>query len=696
MWNGQTMKNSIEISNGCSPSQQNDNAAVRDIRKLIIDCCRQNGGGHGGSALGMMPLGVALWRHVMRYNPLNADWFDRDRFVLSNGHAAIFQYAMLHVTGYPAMKLDELKKYAGGKPVDQHGQWDRTICHGHPEIEVPGVEVSTGPLGQGIANAVGLAIASRNLAGTFNKQDHEIIQSRIYCVTGDGCLMEGVALEAIAIAGNLKLDNLVLCYDNNEITCDGPLDWISCDDTNAKMRASGWHVIDVFSGDTSVSDLVSALNLARSTKGKPTFINIRTTIGYGTAQAGTHKTHHSTYSEADAARYANQSNSATHQIPEETMAYFDHCKTQGQALELDWNERVELYCKAFPKEGKLLCDRMVGNNDNLETLLRKIDHLESGATREHNGMVFSQAINTCPSIIAGSCDLWNSGQLGDTSNRIFDENNPSGQIVRYGIREHGMASVANGIAAYSPGTFIPITSTFFMFYLYAAAGVRMGALSNLRVIHIALHDSIGEGQNGPTHQPVELDSLYRAMPNLLYIRPADGEEVIGAWLLASAAKESPTIISLARDNPETIVPNTSRDKVARGGYVIVNTPDAVVTLVSCGSELQFAVAAASRLTTDYLIPTRVVSMPCISVFEEQSQDYQDAVLSDSPHVVSVEAYVSTIWARFCTASVAMDSFGYSGAGRENFRRFGMDTDGVFNKLLRHLAGDSVRRWKLLK
>ncbi|KAK4933861.1 hypothetical protein LTR66_015855, partial [Elasticomyces elasticus] len=244
-------------------TMSDDENAVRDIRKLVIDCCRQNGGGHGGSAIGMAPLGVALWKHEMRYNPRNPDWFDRDRFVLSNGHAAIFLYVMLHVSGYPQMTLDELKLYASAKAVDpQTGKWPETICHGHPEIEIPGIEVTTGPLGQGIANAVGLAIASKSLAGQFNRPGHEIIQSRVYCSTGDGCLQEGVAQEAIAIAGHLQLDNLVLCYDNNEVTCDGPLDWIVSEKTNDKMAALGWHVIDVFTGDTSVSDIVAALQLA--------------------------------------------------------------------------------------------------------------------------------------------------------------------------------------------------------------------------------------------------------------------------------------------------------------------------------------------------------------------------------------------------------------------------------------------------
>jgi len=271
-------------------------------------------------------------------------------------------------------------------------------------------------------------------------------------------------------------------------------------------------------------------------------------------------------------------------------------------------------------------------------------------------------------------------------------------VIRYGIREHAMASISNGLAAYSPGGILPITATFFMFYLYAAPGVRMGALSNLQVIHVATHDSIGEGQNGQTHQPVELDSLYRAMPTLLYIRPADAEEVVGAWMTALAAKEAPSIISLARDPAVTAIPNTNRDQVQRGGYVILEKENATVTLVSCGSELQFAYLAAEKLNSEGIV-TRVVSMPSIKLFERQAQEYQDAVLSDSPHIISVEAYVASMWARFCTASVAMDSFGYSGLGRENFARFGIDDDGIVRKVKKHVEetiAKKRRHWTLLK
>ncbi|CAH0047330.1 unnamed protein product [Clonostachys solani] len=683
------------------PSLTPDQTLVRDIRKLVIDCCRQNGGGHGGSAIGMAPLGVALWKHTMRFNPANPQWFDRDRFVLSNGHAAIFLYTMLHVAGYSHMTLGELKSYASLKSVDPDtGTWKSTICHGHPEIEVPGVEVTTGPLGQGIANAVGLAIASKHLAGTFNKPGYDIITSRIYCTTGDGCLQEGVAVEAMAIAGHMKLDNLIVCYDNNQVTCDGPLEWIVTEDTNKKMEALGWHVIDVFDGDTSVDNIAGALSLARSVKGKPIFINIRTTIGFGTATAGTAKSHHGTYSNTDAALYAERSDSATHALSEEAQAYMASSKRRGASLEQDWSNIFGDYSERYPQDAKLLEARMRGEYEYAHLLeAMPIPIEEPAPSRQINGLVFNALMDSIPNLVAGGADLWNSNQMGDQTRRILDASNPSGRVIRYGIREHAMASISNGLAAYSPGAIVPVTATFFMFYLYAAPGVRMGALSNLKVIHVATHDSIGEGQNGPTHQPVEVDSLYRAMPNLLYIRPCDGEEVIGAWLAALSAKEQPAIISVARDAPGTKVPNTNRNNVSKGAYVVIENNAAVVTLVSCGSELQFAVGAAYELTGSG-IPTRVVSMPCMRLFDMQDAQYKRSVLSESPHCISVEAYISGMWSRYCTASIAMDSFGYSGGGRDNFARFGIDTRGILGKVKAEVStsgdvGPVSRRWKLL-
>ncbi|KAI5196698.1 hypothetical protein E4T39_07661 [Aureobasidium subglaciale] len=678
-----------------------DGQAVREVRKLVIDICRQNGGGHGGSAIGMAPIAVALWKHTMRYNPSNAEWFDRDRFVLSNGHAAMLLYTMLHVSGYPHMTAAELRLYGDAKAVDREtGSWKSTLCHGHPEIEVPGVEVTTGPLGQGVANAVGLAIASKNLASTFNRPDISVINSHIYCVTGDGCIQEGVANEAMAIAAHLALDNLTLLYDNNQVTCDGPLDWIVSEDTNAKMRAIGWNVIDVYDGDSSVSSITEALTEAKSFKGKPTFINIRTTIGYGTATAGTFKSHHGTYSDDDVALYASD-HASTHTLTEDTRTYWKEASVRGKELEDTWSDKMRHYSSSYPELEAALRLRIQGNYDvyDLLSAFKKPEDIQ--ATRQFNGFLFNELMSKISSMVAGGADLWNSNQMGDQAHRIFDRDHQDGRVIRYGIREHAMASISNGLAAYSPGCFLPITATFFMFYLYGAAGVRMGALSNLKVIHIATHDCIGEGQNGPTHQPVELDSLFRAMPNLQYIRPGDSEEVIGAWIAALKVEKIPSMLSLARDPALSLIPNTDRQKVLKGGYVIVEKEGAVVTLISCGSELQFAVEASKQLEAAE-ISTRVVSMPCISLFEEQPQQYQDSVLSDSAHIISVESYIATTWARFCTASVAMDSFGYSGSGRENFARFGIDTDGIVRKVIAHVQATSReslgrrRRWQLLK
>ncbi|KAL2864271.1 Transketolase, thiamine diphosphate binding domain-containing protein [Aspergillus lucknowensis] len=670
-----------------------DAQAVRDLRKLIIDCCRQNGGGHGGSAIGMVPLAIVLWRYTMRYNPRNADWFNRDRFVLSNGHAAILLYTMLHAAGYPEMTMDELKLYASAKAPNSTGKWQATVCHGHPEIEVPGVEVTTGPLGQGIANAVGLAIASKHLAAQFNKPGYELITAKVYCTTGDGCLQEGVAQEAMAIAGHLGLDNLVLCYDNNQVTCDGPLDWIVSEDTNAKVRALGWDVLDVWDGDSSTDEILAALRLAQaSTSGKPVFINIRTTIGYGTSTAGTFKSHHGTYSDEDAAKFATHTES--HALSQQTKDYFAPLIEQGWALEQSWNDSVSRYTQKYPDEARQLQALIGGTTGNVSDILQNLQPEGMPvATRQWNGHAFNTLMSHIPQLMAGGADLWNSNQMGDQSHRIFDRNHRDGRVIRFGIREHAMAAISNGLSAFHPGAIIPVTATFFMFYLYAAPGVRMGALSHLRTIHVATHDSIGEGQNGPTHQPVEIDSLFRAMPNLLYIRPADEEEVIGAWMCALSERNArtPSIISLARDPAAVRIPSTGRKNVALGGYTVLDTPDAQVTLVSCGSELQFAYLAAMKLTENG-IRTRVVSIPCLSLFEQQPEDYQGKVLSQTPHIISVEAYVSTLWARICTASISMDSFGYSGSGAANFQRFGLDSESIVRRVTAHVGKKTVRRW----
>ncbi|KAL2280199.1 hypothetical protein FJTKL_12666 [Diaporthe vaccinii] len=460
----------------------------------------------------------------MRYNPADPEWFDRDLFVLSNGHASMFLYVMNYLVGYDGWTIDELKGYASPKENGYH-----TLCHGHPERLNPAVEVTTGPLGQGVANAVGLAIASKNLAANFSKPGYELIQSTIWCTTGDGCLMEGVALEAISLAGHLQLDNLVLIYDNNAVTCDGPLDWISTEDIDAKMRPQGLEVLDVQDSNYDVESLVAALKLAKIYKGKPVFVNVRTVIGVGTSTAGTHKAHHG----------------------------------------------------------------------------------------------------------------------------VFDKESIASHFLH-------------------------------VFFLYAAQGVRMGALSDLQVVHIETHGSFQEGQNGPTHQPVEVDSLYRAMPNLCYIRPCDAEELIGAWTIALSSGQRPTMLSIARD-PTGPVPNTDRTQVQRGAYVIQDSPDYQLTLVSRGSNLHYAVAAGMSLRIQG-VATRIVSAPSLDLFETQDDGYKKSVFPQSGRpIVSVEEYVATTWARYVTASIGMTTCGYSASNRSNYDRFGLDAKGIETKVKQYLA-----------
>ncbi|KAL2209942.1 hypothetical protein CC79DRAFT_1269361 [Sarocladium strictum] len=666
-----------------------DDRAVLSLRCLMYDMCNQHGGGHGGSSIGMAAIGVALWKYTMRYNPLNSEWFDRDRFVLSNaGHASLFLYALNHLVGFPNWTMDELKGYASAK---ENGY--ETLCHGHPERQIPGIEVTTGPLGQGIANAVGLAIASKHLAAQFNRPSFDIIQSRIYCMTGDGCLMEGVALEAISLAGNLALDNLVLVYDNNAVTCDGPLDWINTEDVNAKFRASGWNVIDVHDGNTDVPAIVKALSAAKATRGKPTMINIRTVIGLGTRASGTYKAHHGAI-DAESVRaakvLAGQDPSQAHFVSESSLAYFRERATNGVRLEAGWNDLFDQYKEAYPDLADELKRRRLGDG-KLEAgveMLRRLDVsvFANLATRESNGEILSQLWKTCPSLVGGGADLVNSCKFGYTEDDVFHPSTDfKGRYVRYGIREHAMAGISNGIAAYSPSSFLPVTATFFMFYLYAAPSVRMGALSDLPVIHIATHDSFAEGQNGPTHQAVELDSLYRAMPNLMYTRPADAEEVAGAWILALINRSGPSMLSLGRDAAGGSIAGTDRVKVARGAYVVRDVEDPDLILVSCGTALFHAIEAAEVLTKNGH-STRVISAPSLKHFDSQSREYRDSIFpKDGTPIVSVEEYVATTWARYTTASIGMTGYGYSASGPRNYARFGLDKGGIVKRVQAYLG-----------
>ncbi|KAJ5011498.1 Dihydroxyacetone synthase [Colletotrichum sp. SAR 10_99] len=655
---------------------------LRTFRCLIADLCEQFKGGHPGGAMGMAAIGTSLWKYIMKYSPKNPNYFNRDRFVLSNGHTCLFQYSFLHLTGYKHMTMDQLKSY--------HSSRTDSFCPGHPEIEHEGIEVTTGPLGQGIANAVGLAAASKHLAATYNRPNFPVVNNMTWCMIGDACLQEGVAMEAIQLAGHWKLNNLVVMYDNNQITCDGSVDLCNTEDVNTKTRACGWNVIEIEDGNWDVEAIVRAMDSARNSSDKPTFINIHTVIGIGSAVAGNAKAHGAAYGPADVANIKKNFGMDPEQhfvVSDQVYNYFREAIPRGEQIEAEWNQLVEAYTREHPELAAEFKKRVAGEwtADWRKFIPAKEDFPTTPTpSRKSAGLVCNPIAAGVNNLMVGTADLspsvnmiWKGKvdfQNPDLKTTCGINGDYTGRYIHYGIREHAMASIANGLAAFNKGAILPVTSSFFMFYIYAAPGVRMGALQRLQQIHIATHDSIGTGEDGPTHQPIALPALYRAMPNLLYIRPCDSEETAGAFIAAMEAKESPTIISLSRQNLEQYPQFTSRDKVLKGAYVFKEEQDADVTLIGVGAEMVFAVKTAKLLAEKHNIKARIVSFPCQRIFDKQSIEYKREVLqyrSKAPRVV-IEAYAVNGWERYADAGYSMSSFGHSLPGPDAYKYFGFD------------------------
>ncbi|KAF9874711.1 dihydroxyacetone synthase [Colletotrichum karsti] len=655
---------------------------LRTFRCLIADLCEQFKGGHPGGAMGMAAIGTSLWKYIMKYSPTNPSYFNRDRFVLSNGHTCLFQYSFLHLTGYKHMTMDQLKSY--------HSSRTDSFCPGHPEIEHEGIEVTTGPLGQGIANAVGLAAASKHLAATYNRPNFPVVNNMTWCMIGDACLQEGVAMEAIQLAGHWRLNNLVVMYDNNQITCDGSVDLCNTEDVNAKMRACGWNVIEIEDGNWDVEAIVRAMDAARNSSDKPTFINIHTVIGIGSAVAGNAKAHGAAYGPADVANIKKNFGMDPEQhfvVSDQVYNYFREAVPRGEKIEAEWNQLVEAYTREHPELAAEFKKRVTGDwtADWRKFIPAKEDFPTTPTpSRKSAGLVCNPIAAGVNNLIVGTADLspsvnmiWKGKvdfQHPDLKTTCGINGDYTGRYIHYGIREHAMASIANGLAAFNKGAILPVTSSFFMFYIYAAPGVRMGALQRLQQIHIATHDSIGTGEDGPTHQPIALPALYRAMPNLLYIRPCDSEETAGAFILAMEAKNTPSIISLSRQNLEQYPQFTSRDKVQKGAYVFKEEQDADVTLIGVGAEMVFAVKTAKLLAEKHNIKARIVSFPCQRVFDKQPIEYKREVLqyrSKAPRVV-IEAYAVNGWERYADAGYSMSSFGHSLPGPDAYKYFGFD------------------------
>lgn len=676
---------------------------LRSFRCLIADLCQQYNGGHPGGAIGMAAIGLSLFKHTMKYSPANPDYFNRDRFVLSNGHTCLFQYTFNHLVGYKHMTMDQLKTY-------HSKEWD-SYCPGHPEIEHPGVEVTTGPLGQGISNAVGLAIASKNLAGTYNKPEFPVVNNTIWCMIGDACLQEGVGLEAISLAGHFKLNNLVVMYDNNQISCDGSVDLTNTEDVNAKMRATGWNVIDVDDTCYNIDGILQAMEKAKQSTDKPTFINCKTVIGVGTKVEGDAKAHGAAFGEDNVKAYKTALGMDPEKhfhVPDEVYDYFSDIIPRGQQLEKEWNALVKKYVAKYPELGADFLRRVEGKlPENWKQYIPQSFPDSPTPSRKSAGLVCNPLAKNVNNFMVGTADLspsvnmiWDGKvdfQHPDLKTTCGINGDYTGRYVHWGIREHAMAAISNGIAAYNKGTFIPVTSSFFMFYLYAAPAVRMGALQHLQTIHVATHDSIGTGEDGPTHQPIELAALYRAMPNLLYIRPCDSQETAGAWEVALEQESTPSIISLSRQALKQYPQNSSRENVRKGAYIFKDTPSPDITLIGVGSEISFAVETAELLESQHGIKARIVSFPCQRLFEQQSVEYKRSVLDRRTQpIVVIEAYAVTGWERYATAGISMSTFGKSLPGAEAYNYFGYNSQKISLKIksyLDSLKKDDGLRWE---
>ncbi|KPI40299.1 Dihydroxyacetone synthase [Cyphellophora attinorum] len=656
---------------------------LKTLRVLVADLCQQFKGGHPGGAIGMMAIGIALWKYTMRYAPRDPTWINRDRFILSNGHCCIWQYVYLHMTGFNDMSFDQLKSY--------HSDRADGLCPGHPEIEHEGVEVTTGPLGQGVANAVGLAMASKNLAATFNTPDYDIISNHIWCTVGDACLQEGVGLEAISLGGHWRLNNLTIIYDNNQITCDGAVDITNTEDINAKMRACGYQVIDIMDGNHDVELIVKALELSKKSD-KPTFINVRTIIGLGSDVAGQAVAHGAAFKPEDVAQMKKAygfKEDEMWQISQSVRDFFSDIVPRGKRHVAEWNDLLAAYGKQHPELHKIFVARIEGNTPDWEQYIPKEFPNKATATRAASGLVLNPIVEHVPNFIVGTADLTPSVNM--KYNNMIPFNSPdlnpstgpdgsySGRYIHYGIREHAMCAISNGIAAWGrPGaqTFIPITSSFFMFYIYCAAAVRMGALQRLQVIHAATHDSIGTGEDGPTHQPLELAAL-----------SVDH---------AIKAKFTPSIISTSRHGIPQFPGLTSRDKVAKGAYVIGEDPGdaADITLIGVGPEFNIASSTADLLRSKHNLKVRLVSFPCQRLFDAQPRSYQRNVLqrhtSKNIPAIVVEAYTATGWEKYADAAVCMSKnrFGQSLPGPDAYKYFGYTADQIAPKVQEFL-----KRWK---
>ncbi len=647
------------------------------IRALAMDAVQKANSGHPGMPMGMAEIAEVLWIHHLRHNPANPKWVDRDRFVLSNGHGSMLLYALLHLSGYD-VSIEDIKNFR-----QLHSK-----TPGHPEYGyTPGIETTTGPLGQGITNAVGMALAEKILAEEFNRPGFHIVDHYTYVFLGDGCLMEGISHEACSLAGTLKLGKLICFYDDNGISIDGHVEGWFTDDTPKRFEAYGWHVVPNVNGHDPVA-IEAAIEAAKKIQDKPTMICCKTVIGMGSPnKANTHAVHGAALGDEEiaAARPHIGWHYLPFEIPQEVYDAWD-ARTKGQALESDWNDKFAEYAKKYPAEAAEFTRRMAGElparwSEHVDGIISQINAREENiATRKASQNAIEALAPILPELVGGSADLAGSNlTLWSGSKGVGADS--AGNYIYYGVREFGMSAIMNGLSLH--GGIVPYGGTFLMFSEYARNALRMAALMKIRNIFVFTHDSIGLGEDGPTHQPVEQTATLRMIPNMDVWRPCDTVESVISWVRAIERRDGPSSLVFSRQN----LPFQKRDAmtiglIGKGGYVLSEAADGnpQVIIIATGSEVALAMAA-QKVLAESGVMVRVVSMPCTSVFDRQDQAYRESVLPKGVRRVAVEAGVTDYWRKYVGLEgevVGIDTFGESAPAEKLFEYFGFTVENVVN------------------
>jgi transketolase len=670
-------------------SPELDQLCINTIRALALDAVQRAESGHPGLPLGCAPLAYALWTRFLRHNPRDPKWRGRDRFLLSAGHGSMLLYSLLYLTGYD-LPLEELKSFR---------QWG-SKTPGHPEnILTPGVEITTGPLGQGFANGVGMAMGAAHLAAKFNREGFPLIDNYVYAIVSDGDMMEGVASEAASLAGHLKLGKLIYLYDDNHVTIEGFTSLAFSEDVPKRFEAYGWHTSTVADGN-DLDAIEKAISDAQGVTDRPSLISVKTVIGFGMPTQGTRKAH-SDAPGADAVRETKRHlgwpEDEEFYVPEEALAQFRKSIERGEAQQREWDAMVERYESQFPELGRAWRETMSGELPHgWESHLPSFADAKPMATRQASGEVINALAPHMPTLVGGSADLGPSNNTDIKDGGSFQPGSYEGRVLHFGVREHAMGATMTGMSL--NGGLIPYGGTFMCFSDYMKPAIRLAALSHVQVVYVFTHDSVGLGEDGPTHQPVEQLAGLRAIPNLYVIRPADVHEVREAWRLAILRQHGPTALVLTRQKVPLVDRGgayASAEGTRQGAYVVAEATDAegkAVTprliLLSTGSEVSLCIEARETLQGEG-VPTRVVSMPCWELFDEQPREYRESVIPPSvPARLAVEAAASMGWHKYTGDGgdcLCLDRFGASAPGATALKELGFNADNVIARA-RALAG----------